>query len=117
MDDGTNDNSFGLTGRPDLPHCDPVFIPAGKAINDVVVKLSDRRDRARANNTAAKVSKHTETMFQNSLRHLNAIEQANGHLIAAWKIYVAECATQEEARLKITSALISITSQPVTKQE
>ena len=90
------------------------FIPAGKAINDVVIKLADRRDKARL---APKVSKHTEAMFQNSLRHLNAIEQAKGHIIAAWKIYVAECATPQEAHLKIGAALISITSQPVTKQE
>lgn len=86
------------------------FIPAGKAIADVVVDLAARRDQA-------KVRKVVNGMFKDSVRHLNAIEQANGHLIAAWKIYVAECENVDEAHLKIASALISITAQPVTKQE
>lgn len=107
MDDGSNDNSFRhVNGQGS-------FIPAGKAIEAVVVNLAARRDQTKV----SKVSKHTEAMFQNSLRHLNAIEQANGHLIAAWKIYVAECETEAEARLKVGAALISITAQPVTKQE
>lgn len=90
------------------------FIPAGKAIRDVVVSLADRRDQARL---APKVSKHTESMFANSVRQLDELERAKGHLIMAWKIYVAELATVEEARVRIGAALIDITMQPVVKQE
>ena len=90
------------------------FIPAGKAIRDVVVSLADRRDR---NRLAPKVSKHTESMFKDSVRHLDELERARGHLIMAWKIYVAEVATVEEARVTIGAALIDITMQPAVKQE
>ena len=89
------------------------FIPAGKAIEAVVVDLAARRDRSRD----AKVSARTTKMFKDSVRQLNELERANGHLISAWKIYVAECENVDEAHLKIASALISITAQPVTKQE
>ena len=89
------------------------FIPAGKAIRDVVVNLDARRDRMRA----PKVSKHTETMFKDSVRQLDELDRARGHLIMAWKIYVAELATVEEARVKIGAALIDIYMQPVMKQE
>ena len=86
------------------------FIPAGKAIRDVVVSLADRRDQARL---APKVSKHTE----GGVRHLDALEQANGHLIAAWKIYVAEFATTPEAKASISAALLDLMLTPVMKQE
>ena len=90
------------------------FIPAGKAIRDVVVNLAARRDQARL---APKVSRHTESMFKDSVRHLDELERARGHLIMAWKIYVAEVATVEEARVRIGAALIDIYMQPVMKQE
>lgn len=109
MDDGSNNNSVvHVSGQGS-------FIPAGKAIEAVVVNLAARRDQTKVSKIEAR--KIVKGMLDDSVRQLNELERANGHLILAWKIYVAECGSVEDAHTKIAGALISITSQPVTQQE
>jgi hypothetical protein len=79
------------------------FVPISRPANDVVVDLGARRKLM--------------AELKASARQLDELQRAKGHLIQAWRIFVAEHGSVPEARSRISVALIEIMSEPVTKQE